>query len=215
MGRARAELEVKRSRFIAVLERAPDEATARAVVEAVRAEFPDARHHCSAFVVSSPGQHDLEHSSDDGEPSGTAGRPMLDVLRGQGLGQVCVVVVRYFGGVLLGTGGLVRAYTDAVRAVMAGLEVAEVEHRHLLTVAADHADAAMVDSLVSSATSDALVVDRQYSAEGAVLTLAVQDPQAVGDEVARATSGRARVQARGMIDVEIPAGRLATSRLAV
>lgn len=110
----RTELVISRSRFITQLSPATDPDEARQVVADLREEFPDARHHCSAWIVRVPGEQDREHSSDDGEPSGTAGRPMLDVLRGQGLTDISAVVVRYFGGILLGTGGLVRAYGDSV-----------------------------------------------------------------------------------------------------
>ncbi len=118
---ARAELEVKRSRFIALLSPADSPAAAHEAVAAAKSQFPDARHHCSAWIIRDPGAQPLTHSSDDGEPSGTAGRPMLDVLLGSGVSDVAVVVVRYFGGTLLGTGGLVRAYSDSVRA---GLDAA-------------------------------------------------------------------------------------------
>lgn len=108
------ELEVRRSRFLTTLARVDDESAARALVADVRSRWPDARHHCTAFIVEVPGAQPLERSSDDGEPSGTAGRPMVDVLRGADVAQVVAVVSRYFGGVKLGTGGLVRAYSDAV-----------------------------------------------------------------------------------------------------
>ncbi|WP_300539798.1 YigZ family protein, partial [uncultured Nocardioides sp.] len=115
---AEAEIEVKRSRFRCTLERVEDEAAARALVERLRREHWDARHHCSAFVVGPP-PVPVERSSDDGEPAGTAGAPMLEVLRGAGLSDTAVVVTRWFGGTLLGAGGLVRAYGDAVRAAVA------------------------------------------------------------------------------------------------
>src|SRR5690606_5623750 len=105
------ELEIRRSRFITWLRRAEDEEAARDLVEEARHTYPDARHHCSAFVVRVPGANLVERSSDDGEPAGTAGMPMLEVLRGSGLVDVSAVVIRYFGGVKLGTGGLVRAYS--------------------------------------------------------------------------------------------------------
>ena len=117
-----AEIEVKRSRFLARLAPACDEASARAVVEASRKEHWDARHHCSAFVlgveghVGRSGDTGVVHrSSDDGEPAGTAGAPILEVLTGRGLTDVVAVVTRWFGGTKLGTGGLIRAYGDAVR----------------------------------------------------------------------------------------------------
>ncbi|MFF2369857.1 YigZ family protein [Agromyces sp. NPDC058110] len=109
----RTELEIERSRFICVLARATDEDAARAVIAEVRAAEPKAGHHCTAFLIGPRGE--LARSSDDGEPSGTAGQPMLEALRGEGLSDVVAVVARYFGGVLLGTGGLVRAYTASVQ----------------------------------------------------------------------------------------------------
>lgn len=111
-GPAEAEVGAKRSRFLAHLAPAADEEAARAVIEAARRAHHDARHHCSAFVLG-PDRR-TERSNDDGEPAGTAGSPMLDVLRGSGLTDVVAVVTRWFGGTLLGTGGLIRAYSDAV-----------------------------------------------------------------------------------------------------
>ncbi len=109
---ADTEIEVKRSRFLARVRRVESEADARAVIEACRKEFWDARHHCSAYVIGPAG--DLTRSNDDGEPSGTAGAPMLQTIAGRGVSDVVVVVTRYFGGTLLGAGGLVRAYSEAV-----------------------------------------------------------------------------------------------------
>lgn len=106
------EREITRSRFLTRLQRVEDEAAAREVIAAVRAEHPRARHHCSAFVLGPDGR--VQRSNDDGEPSGTAGAPMLDALVSAGLGDVVAVVTRYFGGVLLGSGGLTRAYRAAV-----------------------------------------------------------------------------------------------------
>lgn len=111
----RAEIEERRSRFLCTLERVESEEAARALVERLRKEHWDARHHCSAFVIGPPPQP-VERSNDDGEPAGTAGAPMLEVLRGAGVSDVVAVVTRWFGGTLLGAGGLVRAYSDAVRA---------------------------------------------------------------------------------------------------
>ena len=101
----RGEHEIKRSRFICLIRRVRDEDEARAFIDATRAEFPDARHHCSAFIHHVDDAKPVERSSDDGEPSGTAGRPMLEQLKGSGMLDVAAVVVRYFGGVKLGAGG--------------------------------------------------------------------------------------------------------------
>ncbi|UAL30618.1 YigZ family protein [Nocardioides rotundus] len=154
---AQASIEVKRSRFLATLEPVADEAAARAVVERMRREHWDARHHCSAFVLGADGS--VQRSSDDGEPAGTAGAPMLEVLRGAGVSDTVAVVTRWFGGVLLGAGGLVRAYGDAVRA---GLEEAGTLRRTLLReqlLVLDHADAGRVESELRARGVAVLSVD--------------------------------------------------------
>lgn len=114
--RVRAETVVTRSRFVATLAPAADRAAAEAVVAEVRRELHDARHHATATIVGPQGER--ERSSDDGEPGGTAGAPMLAVLRGAELTDVVAIVTRYFGGTLLGAGGLVRAYGGAVSAAL-------------------------------------------------------------------------------------------------
>lgn len=116
----RRELVILNSRFIAVLAPAFGVDEARALLARMRSEFPDATHHVSAWLIGA-GAAVIEHCSDDGEPPGMAGRPALSVLRGSGLGDVAVVVTRYFGGTKLGTGGLVRAYTESVQQVVAAV----------------------------------------------------------------------------------------------
>lgn len=113
----RAEIRVLNSRFIASMAPAFTVEEAREFIQQIRVEFSDASHNVPAFVIGH-GESITTHCNDAGEPSGTAGRPMLAVLQGSGLGDVVVVVTRYFGGTKLGTGGLVRAYSDAVRAVL-------------------------------------------------------------------------------------------------
>jgi uncharacterized YigZ family protein len=108
------------------------------MIAQVRAEFADASHNVFAYVVGY-GASVIAGMSDDGEPGGTAGRPALAVLRGSGLGDTCVVVTRYFGGTLLGTGGLVRAYGDAVKAVLAELPRTEIVAQTRLTLLAPYA----------------------------------------------------------------------------
>ena len=117
------EILVVNSRFITNLEYAGSVEEARAHLARVRGHHPTATHNVSAFIIGH-GNSIVTHCSDDGEPSGTAGRPALAVLQGSGLGNVSVVVTRYFGGTLLGTGGLVRAYGDAVREVLKGVKFA-------------------------------------------------------------------------------------------
>ena len=116
-GEVRVELRFKNSRFIGTAAPVPTVEEARGLVARVRAEFPDASHHVYAFAVGF-GTRVTHGMSDDGEPSGTAGRPVLAVVQGAGLGDVAVVVSRYFGGTKLGTGGLVRAYGSTAQAVL-------------------------------------------------------------------------------------------------
>jgi uncharacterized YigZ family protein len=119
-GTAEAEIREKGSRFLAVIGPAVDEEAAKAGLAALVRRYPDATHHCWAWRVGAPPR---ERSSDAGEPSGTAGVPILQVLRGAGLSDVLAVVVRWFGGTKLGKGGLARAYASAVREALARLPV--------------------------------------------------------------------------------------------
>lgn len=161
-GTARVELLVANSRFIATAGPAPTVEAARSLVAASRAAMPDASHHCFAYLVGY-GASVTAGMSDDGEPSGTAGRPMLAVLRGADLGDVAVVVTRYFGGTLLGTGGLVRAYGDAVRAVLEQLPRGEhVELRPLVARVGYGVYAAARRALEGAG---ATIVDEQFAAE--------------------------------------------------
>ncbi|MEH3415517.1 IMPACT family protein [Phytobacter diazotrophicus] len=113
--------EIKKSRFITHLAHTDGVEAAKAFVESVRAEHPDARHHCVAWVAGPPNDSQQLGFSDDGEPAGTAGKPMLAQLMGSGVGEMTAVVVRYYGGVLLGTGGLVKAYGGGVSQALAQL----------------------------------------------------------------------------------------------
>lgn len=145
---ATTEIVVKRSRFLCHIERVESREEARLVVARAKKTHHDARHHCSAVLVGASG--DLEHSSDDGEPAGTAGAPMLEALRGSEVRDVVAVVTRWFGGTLLGSGGLVRAYGDAVRA---GLAVTPRRERLLIeeyAVSLAHADAGRAESELRS-----------------------------------------------------------------
>ena len=138
-----SEIEVKRSRFVADL--MPLTSDPRAQIQAIRQAQPKAGHHCWAYI-GDPGSADRD-SSDDGEPKGTAGKPMLAMLQGLGLGQTLVVVSRYFGGVKLGTGGLVRAYGQAVRDVIEQSELIRVEPRDRIDLEFPYDQAGWVESL--------------------------------------------------------------------
>ena len=138
-----SEIEVKRSRFVADL--MPLTQDPRAQVQAIRQTQPKAGHHCWAYI-GDPESTDRD-SSDDGEPKGTAGKPMLAMLQGLGLGQTLVVVSRYFGGVKLGTGGLVRAYGQAVREAIEQVELIRVEPRDRIDLEFPYDQAGWVESL--------------------------------------------------------------------
>jgi uncharacterized YigZ family protein len=131
---ARIEIKVKNSRFVATAAPVFNVNEAKAFVTRIKAEFADASHNVPAYQVGF-GSSVTAHCNDNGEPSGTAGRPALAVLQGSGLGDVAVVVTRYFGGTKLGTGGLVRAYGDAVREVLAILPRAEKVPTHTIMMA--------------------------------------------------------------------------------
>jgi len=115
---ATAEIEIKKSRFIAYAKGIQDRAEGMIWLEQIKAQYPDARHHCWAYLIGNPNCAANAGMGDDGEPSGTAGKPILNVLNHKGVGDVMIIVVRYFGGVKLGAGGLTRAYGQAAQAVM-------------------------------------------------------------------------------------------------
>lgn len=130
------EIVEKKSRFIAHVQATCTEEAAAAFIEAEKKRYWDARHHCYAYIIGEQGE--TVRYFDDGEPSGTAGRPILEVLTGSGIRNLTLVVTRYFGGTLLGTGGLVRAYTQAAQAGLADSRVAVMRYGHTLTVETDY-----------------------------------------------------------------------------
>jgi uncharacterized YigZ family protein len=159
---ARAEIVVINSRFIAAAAPAFRVDEARAFMARIRAEFPDASHHVPAFLIGY-GASVTAHCTDDGEPAGTAGRPALAVLQGSGLGDVVVVVTRYFGGTKLGTGGLVHAYGEAVKAVLAVLPRAEKIPTHTVMLACEYSFFDRVRLLVTEHHGQ--VLDQDFGAD--------------------------------------------------
>ena len=195
------EFEVKRSRFIGWIARATTEEEAREVINAAREEYPDARHHCSAFIVHQDAAQPVERSSDDGEPSGTAGKPMLEVLKGSGMQDVVAVAIRYFGGIKLGTGGLVSAYTESVADTLEHVTRVTREVRELGTVDFPHAEAGRIESELRAAGID--VVDVEYG-RAATYTLAFEpgERERVDALLAAATPGGAEMKEAGYRWVE-------------
>lgn len=162
------EIEIKKSRFIAYLTHAETVTDAEAQLAGLRKEYWDARHHCSALVLGPHG--DRQRSNDDGEPAGTAGMPMLEVLRHRGVTDVIAVVVRYFGGTLLGAGGLVRAYTAAVSEGLDAAPIVRRAWRQPLTFRVPMAQIGRVEHAVRSwlERNDGSMTGVEYAGEATV-----------------------------------------------
>lgn len=198
-----AEIEVSRSRFRCQLVRVEDEMTARSVIEGARREYYDARHHCSAFILGPDGR--IERSNDDGEPPGTAGAPMLEVLRGAGVSDVVAVVTRWFGGTLLGSGGLVRAYGDAVRAALDDTTLVERVEQELCDVTVDLAAAGRLEHELRSRGTKVLTIEYTDVATLSLAVPAVALPIAQ-EIVAELTEGTAVLEHRGRRWIDAPVG---------
>lgn len=191
-----ARLEEKRSVFECWLRRVEDEAAARAIVEEARATHWDARHHCSAFVLGPDGPQQQRRSNDDGEPAGTAGTPMLDALTGAGLGDVVAVVTRWFGGTLLGTGGLVRAYGGAVRLAVEEADVLTRRRVRLVDVTVGPELSGRLEHDLRARGVE--VVDVAWGADVRMrLGVPVERAERLLEEVAALTSGAAVVADAG------------------
>lgn len=175
------ELVEKKSRFIATTRPVKSEEEASSFVEEIRKKYWDARHNCYAYVIGSRGQ--TSRCSDDGEPAQTAGRPMLDVLTGEGIKDVCVVVTRYFGGTLLGTGGLVRAYSGAVQEGLKHSVVVEKIPGKKIRIITDYNGMGKIQYVAGQ--MGITVLDTEYT-DQVVMILMVPDGD-IGHFVARVT----------------------------
>ncbi len=182
------EIVEKKSRFIAAVQAVHSEEEALAFIGERKKKYWNATHNCSAFVI---GEHrEIQRCSDDGEPQGTAGRPMLDVLLGEELCDAVVVVTRYFGGTLLGTGGLVRAYSKAVQEGLAKCTVLEKQTGSRLTIETDYNGIGKLQYLLGQRGIP--IADAQYG--GAVKTTVLVEEQEVAgllEAVREATNGKA------------------------
>ncbi len=185
----RVETVVVNSRFIATIGRADTVAEARQFIQAVRDKMPDATHHVYAFKVGYGGSV-TEGMSDDGEPAGTAGPPVLAVLRGADLGDVVIVVTRYFGGTRLGTGGLVRAYGGAAKDAIAALPVELKIERQPVGIAVPYSFYKRLKLLL--AEHQALITDEEFAAEVTVYaTLPVDQVASLETAITHLTAGQA------------------------
>ena len=185
------EIEEKKSRFIASVEPVASEEEAVAFFNKKKKEYWDARHNCTAFTIGE--KHENTRCNDDGEPSGTAGRPMLDVLLREDIHNVAVVVTRYFGGTLLGTGGLVRAYQKSVQE---GLKNSVIIERHKgchLTITTDYTGLGKIQYILASANITTL--DTEYTEGVCIHTMVPSDRLAMlQNDITQGTSGQAKME---------------------
>ena len=185
------EITEKKSRFIATVRPVESENEAVSFINETKKKYWDARHNCSAFVIGK--RQELTRCSDDGEPAGTAGRPMLDVLLKENIHTAAVVVTRYFGGVLLGTGGLVRAYQQATKAGLSASEIIEKKEGAVLFIRTDYTGIGRLQYLL--AQEKITVMDTAYEAD--VLVKAVipeNDKKRIEKTIIEQTNGTAKLE---------------------
>lgn len=188
---AEAELVEKKSRFIATVRPVESEEEAAAFIEEMKKKYYDARHNCSAFVIGSRAQ--ITRSSDDGEPSGTAGRPMLEVLLGSGIRNAAAVVTRYFGGTLLGTGGLVRAYSGVLKEALERCETARQHFGVRVKIKADYNAVGKIQYILASGKIE--IEDSVYAADVEMTVIApIEAYDRLCKEIVEATSARAEIE---------------------
>lgn len=185
------EIVEKKSRFIATVRPVESEEEALAFLEEMKKKYWDARHNC--YVYSIGMNREFTRCSDDGEPSGTAGRPMLDVILGEDIYNVAVVVTRYFGGVLLGTGGLVRAYSKAVQEGLAASKVILKQKGIALKITTDYTGIGKIQYIAGERNIP--VLDSEYTDKVVMkLLVPVQDVGSVQKAITEGTNGRAGIE---------------------
>lgn len=191
--RYRTEETIKRSRFIATIAHASTREDAKAFVSMIKDEFPDATHHCWAYVAGPPGDTARIGMSDDGEPHGTAGKPILTVLLHSEIGEIVAVVTRYFGGTKLGKGGLVRAYSGSVKTALAGLSIKKKRDVVTLTAIFDYSKMMAVRHMIES--FDSGIIEETYEAD---VSFKIELPKNKKDRFIRAvtdlTAGEIRIK---------------------
>jgi uncharacterized YigZ family protein len=189
----RTKEEIKRSRFITTISHTPSAEDAREFIRRSKEEFNDANHNCWAYVVGPPGSTAQVGMSDDGEPHGTAGRPMLTVLLHSDVGDICAVVTRYFGGTLLGKGGLVKAYSGGVQHALESLPTVEKIPMASLLVMIDYATVTPLHNLLPD--FEAVITHEDYAVD---VTLSIEMPQVNSKDfvaaVTNLTSGNAIIE---------------------
>lgn len=195
------EIVIKKSRFICTLARAASDEEARAAIDEVRKRHWDANHNCTAYRIG-PGGH-LQRTSDDGEPSGTAGAPMLSVLTRRDLTDTVAIVTRYFGGILLGAGGLIRAYGQAVSDAVDAVGIVERRPLLLVAVEADYAAAGRLENALRASRFDLGGVTHT---DRVTFELRLDTPDLPAFErwLAETTNGQNHARIDGQTEVEVP-----------
>lgn len=184
------EIVEKKSRFIATVRPVQSEEEAMAFISEMRKKYWDARHNCSAFVIGD--HHEISRCSDDGEPAQTAGRPMLDVLLKEDIHNAAVVVTRYFGGTLLGTGGLVRAYQKATQEGLADSVIIDKLPGRILNIGTDYVGLGKIQYLIGK--ENLTVIDTIYTDQVEMIVMVPSEMQEkIEKEIVEATSGNARI----------------------
>ena len=182
--------EEKKSRFICMTFKVDNEEQVAAILEAVRKKYWDARHNCHAFVIGE--NNEITRCSDDGEPSGTAGKPILEVITGAGVHNCLVVVTRYFGGTLLGTGGLVRAYTKAAKDSLSNSRLARLVQGEEYSIVTDYNSIGKIQYIVPQ--FNAKITDSVYTDKVEVFVEVVkEDSKALLNQITEGTGGRALI----------------------
>ncbi len=188
----RVEENIKRSRFIATATHARDTDSAKAFIAEIKAEFPDATHNCWAFGAGPPGDTAHVGMSDDGEPHGTAGKPMLNTLLHGDIGEIAVVVTRYFGGTKLGTGGLVRAYSSMVNLVLDTLPTKEMVETITIIATIPYQAVTLFKRMLPE--FEAEVTEEEFGVEAAfTLTMPMEHQAGFSSKLAELTDGRGTI----------------------
>lgn len=199
------EIVEKKSRFIATVEKIETEEEALAFIAKMKKQYWDARHNCYAFVAGK--NQELQRCSDDGEPNGTAGRPMLDVLLREDIHNLVIVVTRYFGGTLLGTGGLVRAYQKSVQEGLRNSVIIEKMQGQILEIHTDYNGIGKIQYIL--AQEEIPVIDTEYTDKVLVkLMVPVEKLNKLQESVTEGTSGTARYQAGEKVEFASIGGKI-------
>ena len=189
----RTELVIKKSRFITSVARTKSVDEAKQFIDSICKEFSDARHNCFAYNADKPNSSGYAGCSDDGEPHGTAGQPMLNVVLHCDVGEITAVVTRYFGGILLGTGGLVKAYQDSVKTCLESLNTTNMVLMDCYEIVIDHSMVTLVQRLIKSLNIQ--ILNQEYTDKVKyTLDVPLDSAEQLKAQVTQLSSGRAEIK---------------------